>query len=439
MNGRAKWIVTGWLMVALSPLPAGAALNNQPAPPVDSRLAPLTDQTRPMEQAGEFSPRLEKANELIGAKVLNDKGERLGTIEDIVLTPDRTGVSYAVLSHGGFLGWGGKLFAVPWSAFEIRTRDKVLILSNVSVDDLKNAKGFDKNNWPTMADKNWLGRDVSGEAGPAAVGTPRVEHEPMAAKADMKYRKLSALVGMTIKNNQGDELGELEDIVIDTHEGKIAYAVLSMRSGFLKLNKELAAVPWSSFEIIPELGTARLNADKETLQAIAFDEKDFPNLADREYSRKIHERFGATPYWETYGYVPGEGGARPEGSLGKEGGRYGPEYNAGEVKTIHGTIVSVGTFRPEGTTVEGLRLRVKTDDGKTVTVHAGPREYVERQNIGFHYGDEVTITGSTGKMGWRDVIVASQIKKGDKTLDLRTEEGKPRSNADSLEGSRSGD
>ena len=57
--------------------------------------------------------------------------------------------------------------------------------------------------------------------------------EPEAAKADMKYRRLSELVGLTIKNDQGEELGELEDIVIDTHEGKVAYAVLSMRSGFL--------------------------------------------------------------------------------------------------------------------------------------------------------------------------------------------------------------
>ena len=94
--------------------------------------------------------------------------------------------------------------------------------------------------------------------------------------------------------------------------------------------------------------------------------------------------------------------------------------------------MSVGTFRPEGTSAEGLRLRVKTDDGKTVTVHAGPRPYVERQNIDFHYGDEVTITGSPAKDGWRDVIVASQIKKGDKTLDLRTKEGKPRWNADEV-------
>ncbi len=61
---------------------------------------------------------------------------------------------------------------------------------------------------------------------------------------------------------------------------------------------------------------------------------------------------------------------------------------------------------------------------------------MERQDIAFHYGDRVTVTGSPGNLGWRDVIIASQIKTGDKTLDLRDEEGKPRWNADDLERGR---
>jgi len=450
MNGKATWLLTGWLTVALL---AGGILNAQ---------APQATDVQPTEQTAEFNPNLEKANELIGAKVLNDKQEKLGTIEDIVLTPDHTGVSYVVLSHGGLWGWGGKLFAIPWSQFKVGTEDNVLVLSNVNPADLENAKGFDKKNWPAAAHENWLGRNASSGSEPAAVETPRYEDtaehrehaenenlqsrsdrpgspgvaEPAAAKADIKYRRLSELVGLTIKNDQGEELGELEDIVIDTQEGKVAYAVLSMRSGFLGLNKDLAAIPWASFEILPRLGTARLNADKETLQAIAFDEDEFPDLTDREYSRQVHERFGATPYWETFGFVPGEGRERPEVSPPKEGSEYGSQYNPDAAQTIHGTIESVGTYRPEGSSIEGLRLRIKTDEGKTVTVHAGPRSYVESQEIDLHYGDKVTVTGSPGKLGWRDVIVASQIKAGDKTLDLRTKEGKPRWDTDDLQNNR---
>jgi sporulation protein YlmC with PRC-barrel domain len=454
MNGKAKWILMGWLIVAL---PAGAIVNAQ---------APQSDEVPPMEQTVVSSSSLEKANELIGAKVINNRQERLGTIEDIVLTPDRTGVSYVVLSHGGVWGWGGKFFAVPWSQFEVRTRDNVMVLSDVNPADLENAKGFDKDNWPATADENWLGRDVNRDvpegSEPAAV-TPRRqdleneraidadehrEHreadkpdspgndEPAAATADMKHRRLSELVGLTIKNDQGEDLGELEDIVIDVRQGRVAYAVLSMRSGFLGLNKDLAAIPWSSFEIVPRLGTARLNADKETLRAIAFDADEFPDLEDREYGRQVHERFGATPYWETLGFVRDQERERLETSPWKEGSEHNALFNPNAVRTFRGTIESVGTFRLEGTAVGGLRLRIKTNEGKRVTVHAGPRPYVEQQKIGLHYGDEVTVMGSPAKVGWRDVIVASQIKKGDETLDLRTEEGKPRWNADDLEDSR---
>ena len=88
----------------------------------------------------------------------------------------------------------------------------------------------------------------------------------------------------------------------------------------------------------------------------------------------------------------------------------------------------------QGTSVEGLRLRVRTEDGKLVTVHTGPRSYLDRQNVSFPHGDRVTITGSPAKVGWREVILASQVKVGDKTIDLRNKEGKPLWNADELKG-----
>lgn len=50
-------------------------------------------------------------------------------------------VSYAVLSFGGFLGMGQKLFAVPWEALELDTSEKRFVL-NVEKGRLKDAPGF---------------------------------------------------------------------------------------------------------------------------------------------------------------------------------------------------------------------------------------------------------------------------------------------------------
>jgi len=63
-------------------------------------------------------------------------------------------VSYAVLSFGGFLGMGEKLFAVPWNALTLDTKNKRFVL-NVEKERLKQAPGFDTDKWPNMADQAW--------------------------------------------------------------------------------------------------------------------------------------------------------------------------------------------------------------------------------------------------------------------------------------------
>ena len=63
-------------------------------------------------------------------------------------------IAYAVLSFGGFLGMGDKLFAVPWAALKLDPANKCFVLA-ASKEHLKKAPGFDKDNWPTFADEKW--------------------------------------------------------------------------------------------------------------------------------------------------------------------------------------------------------------------------------------------------------------------------------------------
>lgn len=99
-------------------------------------------------------PRLMGADTLIGNDVYNHKDEDLGDIKEIMLDMSSGQVAYAVLSFGSFLGMGEKLFAVPWSALTLDTINKRFIL-NVEKDRLKSAPGFDKDDWPDMADRSW--------------------------------------------------------------------------------------------------------------------------------------------------------------------------------------------------------------------------------------------------------------------------------------------
>jgi hypothetical protein len=90
----------------------------------------------------------------VGDNVRNLSGEDLGKIEDIMLDVSAARIAYAVLSFGGFLGMGDKLFAIPWEALSLDTENKCFVL-DVPKSQLENAPGFDKNNWPDMADRTW--------------------------------------------------------------------------------------------------------------------------------------------------------------------------------------------------------------------------------------------------------------------------------------------
>jgi sporulation protein YlmC with PRC-barrel domain len=98
-----------------------------------------------------------QASKIIGEGVLNPQNDELGKIHDIVIDAKDGRVSYAVLSAGGFLGLGNKLFAMPWNAFEFSNSENKLVL-NVDKEKLKAAPGFDKDaKWPDFADKTWGG------------------------------------------------------------------------------------------------------------------------------------------------------------------------------------------------------------------------------------------------------------------------------------------
>ncbi len=98
--------------------------------------------------------RVLSASTLAGDNVVNGAGQDLGKIDEIMVDIPSGRVAYAVLSFGGVLGIGSKLFAVPWSALVLDEDEKRFVL-NADSKTLENAPGFDKSNWPDMADTAW--------------------------------------------------------------------------------------------------------------------------------------------------------------------------------------------------------------------------------------------------------------------------------------------
>jgi hypothetical protein len=103
-------------------------------------------------------PRIMAADTIDDNEVRNLQDEDVGDIEHVMLDVPTGRVAYAVMSVGGFLGMGEKLFAIPWSALKLDTEKKCFRL-DVSKEKLSKAEGFDKDHWPTMADEKWA-RDL---------------------------------------------------------------------------------------------------------------------------------------------------------------------------------------------------------------------------------------------------------------------------------------
>jgi sporulation protein YlmC with PRC-barrel domain len=76
---------------------------------------------------------------ILGQPVYNDKDEKVGAIEDIIIAPDK-GVSYAIVGAGGFLGLGTHDVAVPVSKFKLV--DKKLVLPGATKESLEASPPF---------------------------------------------------------------------------------------------------------------------------------------------------------------------------------------------------------------------------------------------------------------------------------------------------------
>lgn len=95
-----------------------------------------------------------KLEDVVGTDVKNHAGQDLGHVETLILDKLSGCVSYVVLSFGGFLGMGDKLFAMPWDIFSYDTNQDCYVI-NVDKKKLENSPGFDKDHWPDIKSSEW--------------------------------------------------------------------------------------------------------------------------------------------------------------------------------------------------------------------------------------------------------------------------------------------
>lgn len=219
-----------------------------------------------------------RASQLIGKQVNNAQGDNIGKIDDLIIDADSQRVYYVVLSSGGVLGVGDKLFAIPVNQFKAGAKQDHFVL-NIDKERLKKAPGFASDKRPDLGKDSWrreVDRFYFTENKTGQVPTTGA-------------RLLSAmdLIGANVNDRAAHNAGEIEDLVVNFGSGR-AYAVLDFDAAWSPDDK-LIPLPLSAFMFPsrPDLDIL-LNVDKQKIDmAQGFDDDKWPDLNSPAYQKDI--------------------------------------------------------------------------------------------------------------------------------------------------------
>jgi len=182
-----------------------------------------------------------RASKIIGANVENASGENIGEIKDMMVDVRNERVRYVVLSHGGILGIGDKLFAYPMSMVETKGTDGDKLVMNVNKEKLDKAPGFDKDKWPDFASN----AKYSGQVDQYYGASSRHDGEQAG-----NLMRASDLIGKNFDDTNGKDAGEIQDLIVDSNSGNVEYAIVDFDDSWAKkTDGKLVAIPLSNITV----------------------------------------------------------------------------------------------------------------------------------------------------------------------------------------------
>src|SRR5436190_834269 len=235
-----------------------------------------------------------RTGDIIGLPVKNKAHETLGKVDDLVVDMKTGEVRYAALSFGGVAGIGSKLFAVPWGKMtfmfgEPNKADSRHFMFDATKDQLERAPGFDSSHWPNVGDPQWSASiDKHYNVERKDTGGATVAYETVFRASKIK--------GMDVRNDANENLGSVDELVIDVTKGQVKYVALSYGSWFTGGNK-LFAVPLSSLTLnhANDKTFFLIHVSQEALKnAPGFDKNNWPNTADANWAQSIDTYYQRT-------------------------------------------------------------------------------------------------------------------------------------------------
>jgi sporulation protein YlmC with PRC-barrel domain len=117
-------------------------------------------------------------------------------------------------------------------------------------------------------------------------------HPAAATEPSLQVMRAQRIIDTAVQNQRGEHLGEIEDVVIDTADGRIAY--VAMDAGLLG---PILAVPWKALGMTQDKSTVTLDVAKEALQkAPTFRREHWPETVDPDWLAGVYNYYGYPPY-----------------------------------------------------------------------------------------------------------------------------------------------
>ncbi len=144
-------------------------------------------------------------------------------------------------------------------------------------------------------------RQAQESSGTSSSGTPdlfsAVEvKRPAAARSPIVGAE--SLLGRAVFDSQGSRVGELLDVLVDMHVGRVAYGVVILDRA-PDWSERMIAVPWNTMQMQADGDGICINATRDWIErAPSMRIEAMAELLDRELAVFIHAYFGAKPYWE---------------------------------------------------------------------------------------------------------------------------------------------
>lgn len=213
----------------------------------------------------------QQVEDLKGKQVRDEQGEKLGTVEEVLVGPDGQ-IETLVVEKGGFLGFGAEKNRIPWNA----------VKAGEDANELVYMPGAETEQAQTSVQQGEAGEQVAGQQQGLQPGSAKID----AAQAE-------GLLGRNLVDREGEKLGTVKDTHLSQDGNSVEYLIVKGEENKMHpVPVELVQVDDAKQEVITQI-------DRQTFESSpSFSENEQPQLGQQQWSQEIESHYGISPAWQ---------------------------------------------------------------------------------------------------------------------------------------------